>query len=286
MAQLPAENSTLARAVRRAAEQGRLSHAIVLSGDGDLLGAARFIAASHVCEEESKPCLRCRHCRKVLEGIHPDVTVVRDTEHRELTVDAVRALRQDVYIRPNEAARKVYIIADSHQLNERDQNVLLKIVEEGPAYAAFLFCAETAAALLPTVRSRCVEWKVAGQPETPEMEQARGLCQVLAQGKTLPAAQWLVSLENRRIKREQLQELLQDAWLLTAQALLLQAGKPKDGTLPEEAELLSRSLSSRRLEGLSALLRQYSAECAYNVGAGHVLGALCAQWERLLHTTR
>ena len=56
--------------------------------------------------------------------------------------------------------------------------------------------------------------------------------------------------------------------------------------LPEEAELLSRSLSSRRLEGLSALLRQYSAECAYNVGAGHVLGALCAQWERLLHTTR
>lgn len=286
MAQLPAENSTLARAVRRAAEQGRLSHAIVLSGDGDLLDAARFIAASHVCEEESKPCLRCRHCRKVLEGIHPDVTVVRDTEHRELTVDAVRALRQDVYIRPNEAARKVYIIADSHQLNERDQNVLLKIVEEGPAYAAFLFCAETAAALLPTVRSRCVEWKVAGQPETPEMEQARGLCRVLAQGKTLPAAQWLVSLENRRIKREQLQELLQDAWLLTAQALLLQAGKPKDDTLPEEAELLSRSLSSRRLEGLSALLRQYSAECAYNVGAGHVLGALCAQWERLLHTAR
>lgn len=104
------------------------------------------------------------------------------------------------------------------------------------------------------------------------MEQARGLCQVLAQGKTLPAAQWLVSLENRRIKREQLQELLQDAWLLTAQALLLQAGKPKDGTLPEEAELLSRSLSSRRLEGLSALLRQYSAECAYNVGAGMCWG--------------
>ena len=177
-------------------------------------------------------------------------------------------------------------LAECLDIPLRDQNVLLKIAEEGPAYAAFLFCAETAAALLPTVRSRCVEWKVAGQPETPEMEQARGLCRVLAQGKTLPAAQWLVSLENRRIKREQLQELLQDAWLLTAQALLLQAGKPEDGTLPEEAELLSRSLSSRRLEGLSALLRQYSAECAYNVGAGHVLGALCAQWERLLHATR
>ena len=174
MAQLPAENSTLARAVRRAAEQGRLSHAIVLSGDGDLLGAARFIAAAHVCGEEGKPCLRCRHCRKVLEGIHPDVTVVRDTEHRELTVDAVRALRQDVYIRPNEAARKVYIIADSHQLNERDQNVLLKIVEEGPPYAAFVFCTDSPSALLETVRSRCVLLKYDAVSEDalpPEAEQ-------------------------------------------------------------------------------------------------------------------
>ena len=262
MEELIPENSTLARRIRAAASKGTLSHAAILSGSGDRMAAARYFAAALECEGEGeRPCLRCRQCRKVLEDIHPDVVTVRDDGHKELPVELVRQLRQDVYIR-------------------------LKIVEEGPAYAAFLFCAETAAALLPTVRSRCVEWKVAGQPETPEMEQARGLCRVLAQGKTLPAAQWLVSLENRRIKREQLQELLQDAWLLTAQALLLQAGKPKDGTLPEEAELLSRSLSSRRLEGLSALLRQYSAECAYNVGAGHVLGALCAQWERLLHATR
>ena len=287
MAQAADYNSTWAGAVRAAANRGQLSHAVILTGEGDKLSPARYIAAAHLCRSEGqRPCLQCNACRKVMEGIHPDVTEVRDDDRKELAVDTIRALRQDVYIRPNEGERKVYLFTDCAQLNERDQNVLLKIVEEGPAYAAFLFCAETAAALLPTVRSRCVEWKVAGQPETPEMEQARGLCQVLAQGKTLPAAQWLVSLENRRIKREQLQELLQDAWLLTAQALLLQAGKPKDGTLPEEAELLSRSLSSRRLEGLSALLRQYSAECAYNVGAGHVLGALCAQWERLLHTTR
>ena len=41
MAQLLPENSTLERTVRRAAEQGRLSHAIVLSGTGDLTDAAR-----------------------------------------------------------------------------------------------------------------------------------------------------------------------------------------------------------------------------------------------------
>ena len=38
--------------------------------------------------------------------------------------------------------------------------MLLKTVEEGPPYAAFLFCAENASVLLPTIRSRCVEVKL------------------------------------------------------------------------------------------------------------------------------
>lgn len=283
MAQLLPENSTLERAVRRAAEQGRLSHAIVLSGDGGLTDAARFIAAAHVCEGTARPCLRCRHCRKVLEGIHPDVSVIRDTEHRELTVDAVRALRQDVYIRPNEAARKVYIIADSRQLNERDQNVLLKIVEEGPPYAAFIFCTDSPAALLETVRSRCVLLKCdAPAPDAlpPEAEQ---LCRAFARGKLLPVTTYLVSLENRRMKREELRDVLRGAWCAAAEALLLQMGKAvPDPACGETAQALAGGLDRRRLYGLTALLEKYSGECVYNVGAGHVLGALAVEWEELL----
>ncbi len=283
MAQLLPENSTLERAVRRAAEQGRLSHAIVLSGDGGLTDAARFIAAAHVCEGTDRPCLRCRHCRKVLEGIHPDVSVIRDTEHRELTVDAVRALRQDVYIRPNEAARKVYIIADSRQLNERDQNVLLKIVEEGPPYAAFIFCTDSPAALLETVRSRCVLLKCdAPAPDAlpPEAEQ---LCRAFARGRLLPVTTYLVSLENRRMKREELRDVLRGAWCAAAEALLLQMGKAvPDPACGETAQALAGGLDRRRLYGLTALLEKYSGECVYNVGAGHVLGALAVEWEELL----
>ena len=283
MAQLLPENSTLERAVRRAAEQGRLSHAIVLSGDGGLTDAARFIAAAHVCEGTDRPCLRCRHCRKVLEGIHPDVSVIRDTEHRELTVDAVRALRQDVYIRPNEAARKVYIIADSRQLNERDQNVLLKIVEEGPPYAAFIFCTDSPSARLETVRSRCVLLKCdAPAPDAlpPEAEQ---LCRAFARGKLLPVTTYLVSLENRRMKREELRDVLRGAWYAAAEALLLQMGKAvPDPACGETVQVLAGGLDRRRLYGLTALLEKYSGECVYNVGAGHVLGALAVEWEELL----
>lgn len=283
MAQLLPENSTLERTVRRAAEQGRLSHAIVLSGDGDLTDAARFIAAAHVCEEADKPCLRCRHCRKVLEGIHPDVAVIRDTEHRELTVDAVRALRQDVYIRPNEATRKVYIIADSRQLNERDQNVLLKIVEEGPSYAAFIFCADSPAALLETVRSRCVLLKCDAPAPDALPPEAKQLCRAFAKGRLLPVTAYLVSLENRRLKREELRDVLRGAWCAAAEALLLQMGKETpDPACGETAQALAGGLDRRRLYGLTALLEKYSGECEYNVGAGHVLGALAVEWEELL----
>ena len=161
MGQLLPENSTLARRLRRAAAGGALPHAIIFSGSGDRMAAARFAAAAMECEAQSgKPCLQCRQCRKVLEDIHPDVQTVQDPDHRELPVDLLRSLRQDAYIRPNDGAAKVYIFPDCDALNQRDQNVLLKLVEEGPPYAAFLFCAENASVLLPTIRSRCVEVKL------------------------------------------------------------------------------------------------------------------------------
>lgn len=175
MVQLPQENSIFTRTVRRAAGEDRLSHAVILTGRGDLTAAARFLAAAHVCEGTDRPCLRCRHCRKVLEGIHPDVIPVLDTEHKELTVEAVRALRKDVYIRPNEARRKVYVVSDCRQLNQRDQDVLLKVVEEGPPYAAFIFCADAPAALLETVRSRCALLKYDGE-DAPLSDGTAELC--------------------------------------------------------------------------------------------------------------
>ena len=154
-----AKTDTAAR-LRAAAKRGALSHALIFSGSGDRVSAARYAAAEMECTVESKPCLACPACRKVMQDIHPDVTFVRDAEHKELSIDTVRAMRADAFIRPNEGACKVYIFPDCTRLNEKDQNVLLKTVEEGPAYAAFFFCAENPAILLQTIRSRCVEVKL------------------------------------------------------------------------------------------------------------------------------
>lgn len=283
MAQAVNENSTWVRSVRSAARRGQLSHAVILTGEGDKPSAARFIAAAHLCRGEGeRPCLRCNACRKVMEGIHPDVTEVKDADRKELAVDTVRALRQDVYIRPNEGERKVYLFTDCAQLNERDQNVLLKIVEEGPPYAAFVFCADTLHALLPTIRSRCVELRLDGGEEKPgEEEAAAALCRILAKRDALALTGHLTALENRRVKREQLLAMTEGAWQITAEALLAKCGKP--GSCGDAAQALCRAFDRRQLQALTALFRRYAGECQYNVGAGHVLGALNAELIALLH---
>lgn len=277
-----AKTNTAAR-LRAAASRGALSHALILSGAGDRNAAAHYAAAALECTGTDKPCLVCAHCRKVLADIHPDVLTVRDDEHAELSVDVIRGVRTDAFIRPNEGACKVYIFPDCTRLNEKDQNVLLKTVEEGPPYAAFVFCTDSPSALLETVRSRCVLLKYDAVSEDALPTEAEQLCRAFARGKVLPVTTYLVTLENRRMKREELRDVLRSAWCAAAEALLLQMGKQTpDPACGETAQALARGLTARQLRQLTALLEKYSGECEYNVGAGHVLGALAVEWEELL----
>ena len=277
-----AKTNTAAR-LRAAASRGALSHALILSGAGDRNAAAHYAAAALECTGTDKPCLVCAHCRKVLTDIHPDVLTVRDDEHAELSVDVIRGVRTDAFIRPNEGACKVYIFPDCTRLNEKDQNVLLKTVEEGPPYAAFVFCTDSPSALLETVRSRCVLLKYDAVSEDALPPEAEQLCRAFARGKVLPVTTYLVALENRRMKREELRDVLRGAWCAAAEALLLQMGKQTpDPACGETAQALARGLTARQLRQLTALLEKYSGECEYNVGAGHVLGALAVEWEELL----
>ncbi len=271
--------------IREAASRGTLSHALLFTGGGDLAAAARYAAAALECQEEgAKPCGLCPACRKVHSDIHPDVLTVRDAAHKNIAVDVVRSVRADAYIRPNEGRRKVYIFPDCGLLTEQDQNVLLKIVEEGPPYAAFLFCAENAAAVLQTLRSRCVELKVApavdgGGESAAVLEAAESLCRAIGSKKRGAAAELAVRLEKKRIPREDLAAAL--AWTRDAfaAALILLYGRQPEGIYLETASFLSKNLTKSQIMRTIELLQKYRGECAYNVGPGHVLGALAVELE-------
>ena len=281
----PANPDPVFSRIRAAAARGALSHALLFTGPGDRLAAARFAASAFQCvgPERDRPCGVCPACRKVREDIHPDVSAVRDEEHKFIAVDVVREVRRDAYIRPNEGERKVYLFPDCALLTEQDQNVLLKLVEEGPPYAAFVFCAENPAAVLQTLRSRCVELKL--QPKAPQGREEDGegeaLCRCLLRRKRGSAAELAVQLEKKKLSRENLSALLERSEALLSQALVLTYGGTAGDGDRALAEELGKRLTKTQLVRTIELMKQYRRECGYNVGPGHVLGALAAELEEI-----
>lgn len=151
-----------------------LPHAYILEG-AEGTGKrtlALALAQALVCENRlspshsSLPCGVCRSCRMIREGICPDIIEISRGSSASVGVDAVRELRRDIHIYPNDLEKKIYIINDAHTMTTQAQNALLLTLEEPPAYAFILLLCENASAMLETIRSRAPV--IGMQPLTPE----------------------------------------------------------------------------------------------------------------------
>ena len=158
-------NARLKENLRHSVDSGRLSHFYLISGPrgSGKRTLARLLAAAAVCRDGNKPCLACSACRKAMTGNHPDIITVTDPEHKAVAVKIVREYREDVYIKPNEADKKVYIFPQ--ELGTEGQNALLKILEEPPSYGVFILLAENPQQILTTVRSRCTLLQMESLPK-------------------------------------------------------------------------------------------------------------------------
>ena len=158
-------NARLKENLRHSVDSGRLSHFYLISGPrgSGKRTLARLLAAAAVCRDGNKPCLACSACRKAMTSNHPDIITVTDPEHKAVAVKIVREYREDVYIKPNEADKKVYIFPQ--ELGTEGQNALLKILEEPPSYGVFILLAENPQQILATVRSRCTLLQMESLPK-------------------------------------------------------------------------------------------------------------------------
>lgn len=262
--------------IRDAANNGTLSHAFIISGKGDTVSAARYLAAAMECTAAGqKPCMKCNACRKVAENIHPDVITAFDAEHKVMSADYARSLRSDAYIMPNEGNKKVYIFTDASQLDSRDQDIMLKTVEEGPPYSAFIFCTENASALLGTICSRCIELKLTEvEAELSVRGEALELCDRIIDGDEAAMMSFLGTMETKKMKRDALYPMLDDARSICTAALLTYYGRKPSEIYEKRPEKLSESLTKRQLAGIIEMLEIYRDGSRFNVSVGQTLGAL------------
>ena len=151
-----------------------------------------------------------------------------------------------------------------------------------------VLCADSAGQVLQTLRSRCVEL-MTRPAETAETAPAAGaeegaalLLEALLERRRGAAAEAAVELERRKLSREDLAAVLERCRAVLSSALLLLYG----GQIPEEdrktALSAAKTLTKAQIMGTIELLQKYRGDCAYNVGAGHVLGALAVELEGIL----
>lgn len=155
-------NRYISASLEGMASSGRTAHSVLICGEkgsGKKL-MAKYYAQALMCEkpEGGKPCGVCNACRNVERDIHPDVIYPEKSgKLGGFSVAAAREVIADAYIKPNNSSGcKVYIFADCHNVDTRTQNTLLKLVEEPPDYAYFIFTCGSKSEFLPTIISRCV----------------------------------------------------------------------------------------------------------------------------------
>ena len=305
-------NDALKARLSAADARGKLSHCYLISGPegSGKHTLARILSAAMQCTHASRrPCGVCPACRKVFAAQHPDVIFVRDAEHKQIAVDVVRAARADVFIRPNEGRKKIYIF--DQPMGIAAQNALLKILEEPPDYTVFLLLYTSAESLLATIRSRCAELTLApvqGEaaldflrkqfPETPPETLSAALtraggwlgqaaAQIRDEAFSPAAAQFAACFATRdalvllellipmeKCKREQLLPVLEQLRQLLCRALAA-----KTGAEPPRApyDAICRTRTGAEILGAVQALQRAIDDLNANVGVGAVIGWLSVQ---------
>ena len=160
-------NDILINSLKAAISHNRVSHAYIFDGERGIgkTTAARAFAKALNCEEGGPvPCGKCSSCRTFDSGNNPDIFYI--AEDKNITVDTIRRkINKEVITKPFAYKYKVFIIKDAHTMNQQAQNAFLKTLEEPPPYVVFLLLSQNFNALLTTVLSRCILFRLRPLPQ-------------------------------------------------------------------------------------------------------------------------
>jgi DNA polymerase-3 subunit delta' len=200
-------NADVVRNVREMLARDHFPHAVIVSGSqgSGKFTLAQMVAKTMNCLQrplsDGLPdfCGKCSNCTRIAEAdaledrfaeavearenlreadkretrilvqTHPDVTIIPpDPPQMLVKVDQVRHIIREIYYKPVEGRHRLYIFSESDFMKEA-ANSLLKILEEPPDFATIFLLTDNPSALLPTIRSRCMQLRLAALP-LPEIE--------------------------------------------------------------------------------------------------------------------
>jgi len=134
-----------------AAKEGRLAHAHLLTGapPGELETLGRGLAANLLDADPED---------------HPDFFLLRpESKSRRISLAQIHQLERSLSRKPHRAPLKVALILEAERMclqQAESANAFLKTLEEPPDHSLLLLTSDRPEALLPTIRSRCLNFPV------------------------------------------------------------------------------------------------------------------------------
>ena len=146
----------VARTLRQAVEQDKISHAYLFSGPRGTgkTSVAKIFAKAMNCPNQvnGEPCNNCYICESITNGSLEDVIEIDAASNNG--VDEIRDIRDKSTYAPSLAKHKVYIIDEVHMLSTGAFNALLKTLEEPTENVVFILATTELHKIPATILSR------------------------------------------------------------------------------------------------------------------------------------
>ena len=156
------------KALCRARQQGKINHAYLFSGppgSGKKTLSLLFAQSLNCTGTAEPPCGKCLACRKIADGHHPDLHLVKP-RGASLKIEQLREIKAQLYYFPHEGRKKICLLQDTELLTLPAANSLLKVLEEPPGELVFILLSARPWSLPGTVLSRCIHFHL--KPLAPE----------------------------------------------------------------------------------------------------------------------
>ena len=148
-------------------------------------------AMSLNCFAEKRPCLQCTSCRQILDRVFNDLLFIDENyyvdEKKQLSVNAVRALRPVWGQPPNGEGYRVTIFPKVTDLSPDISNSLLKTLEEPRPGNVFVLLTPQRERLLETLVSRSwvltLAWPETTRPDAEALEWAQSMLEFWRSGR-------------------------------------------------------------------------------------------------------
>lgn len=261
---------------------GRIPHAIIIESKNkeSALEVAKYLSMYAVCTSDNKPCKTCEQCRKAEIKCHADISYPRpENKSKTYSIEQMRNIIKDSYIRPNEANAKVYVLEEAdNRLTDIAQNSFLKLLEEPPQNVYFILLCESAQKLLVTILSRCTVVRL--KNEVKISEKALEYAEKIVKGIISSREYDLLLALNVLSDKENADETLSTVRMILRDGLAISVG-----TKAVFNEKLGRELASRFTKGkiieMIELTDNSAIKIKQNININLLTTWLCGEYRRI-----